>query len=46
MKLSQVDVRIDSLAQLAPGEHPALDAICEGIMNGAPFVYEAERFSP
>ena len=43
-KGSMFDVAIDSLAQLAPGEHPALDAICEGIMSGTPFVYEAERY--
>jgi hypothetical protein len=43
-KGSMFDVAIDSLAQLGPGEHPALDAICEGVMSGTPFVYEAERF--
>ena len=43
-KGSMFDVRIESLTELAPGAHPGLDAICDGIMNGAPFVYEAERF--
>ncbi|ANP48077.1 capsule biosynthesis protein [Candidatus Viadribacter manganicus] len=41
---SMFDIAIASLADLAPGKHPGLDAICHGIMTGAPFVYEAERF--
>lgn len=36
---------IESLAQLMPGADRGLDLICDGVMNGAPFVYPAERFS-
>jgi hypothetical protein len=43
-KGSMFDIAIESLDDLAPGKHPALDAICEGILCNAPFVYEAERF--
>jgi hypothetical protein len=43
-KGSMFDIAIESLADLAPGKNPGLDAICEGILSGAPFVYEAERF--
>jgi hypothetical protein len=43
-KGSMFDIAIERLDDLRPGEHPALDAICEGIMSGAPFVYQAERF--
>jgi hypothetical protein len=43
-KGSMFDIAIESLADLAPGKHPGLDAICEGVIAGAPFVYEAERF--
>lgn len=41
---SMFDIAIESLEDLAPGRHPGLDAICDGIATGAPFVYEAERF--
>jgi len=35
--------RIDAArADLTPGKWPGLDAICEGILTGAPFVYRAE----
>ncbi|MEQ1653471.1 MAG: capsule biosynthesis protein, partial [Hyphomicrobium sp.] len=43
-KGSMFDVEIEHLAQLAPGEHAGLDAICDGILNGSRFIYEAERF--
>ena len=45
-KGSMFDVAIGGLEALAPGNYPALDAICDGVMAGAPFVYEAERFEP
>ncbi len=35
---------IKSLEQLMPGVDPGLDLICDGIINGTPFVYPAERF--
>lgn len=37
------DVRlaVDSLHDLEPGTDPGLDVICEGIMNGSPFVFDA-----
>lgn len=37
------DVRlaIDSVEQLRPGNDPGLDLICEGILHGRPFVFDA-----
>lgn len=36
---------IESLEQLMPGADPGLDLICDGIIQGTPFVYPAEKFS-
>ena len=36
-------VAIQSLDDLRPGADPGLDVICEGILNGTPFVFSAER---
>lgn len=36
---------IESLEQLMPGADPGLDLICDGIVQGTPFVYPAEKFS-
>jgi hypothetical protein len=36
-------VEIESLRDLLPGEHEGLDIICDGILDGSPFVYPAER---
>lgn len=33
---------IDNLSGLLPGADPGLDLICDGILNGRPFVYPAE----
>ncbi len=33
---------LHSLDELRPGAHPGLDTVCEGILNGGPFVYPAE----
>ncbi len=35
---------IQGLADLLPGRHAGLDAICDGLMSGAPFIYAAERY--
>lgn len=35
---------VDSLEELLPGHHPGLDVICDGILDGSPFVYPAEDF--
>jgi hypothetical protein len=35
-------VGIRSLDQLRPGRDPGLDLICDGIMQGSPFIYPAE----
>lgn len=35
-------LQIESLKDLAPGQSPGLDVICEGIMKGTEFVYPAE----
>ena len=43
-KGSMFDIAIERLDELAPGVHPGLDGICDGILHGAPFVYEAERY--
>jgi hypothetical protein len=40
-KLYGLDIR--DLAELERGKYPGLDAICDGILEGAPFVYPAER---
>jgi hypothetical protein len=42
-KGSMFDIAVDRLAQLAPGVHPGLDAICEGILTGSRFVFPAEH---
>lgn len=34
-------VKVDSLDALMQGRDPGLDVICEGILNGSPFVYES-----
>ncbi len=34
---------IDKLDDLLPGRCAGLDVLCDGILKGAPFVYEAER---
>ena len=39
---SMFDVAIDSVADLSPGRFSGLDAIVQGIMTSAPFVYRAE----
>jgi hypothetical protein len=36
-------VSLDSLEDLLPGREPGLDVICDGILNGSPFVYPAEH---
>ena len=35
--------RIDSADDLAEGKSPALDTVCEAILEGRPFIYPAER---
>jgi len=35
-------MEIESIEQLLPGRDPGLDVICEGILNGAEFIYRAE----
>ena len=36
------DLGIESLEELLPGHYPGLDVICDGILEGSPFVYPAE----
>lgn len=35
-------VRLKSLNKLGKNRYPGLDVICDGILEGAPFIYEAE----
>lgn len=37
------DIKIKNLKELAPGHHKGLDIICNGILNGTPFIYPAEK---
>ncbi len=34
---------LHDLAELEPERHPGLDVVCNGVLTGAPFIYEAER---
>jgi hypothetical protein len=36
-------ITVDGLEDLLPGRDPGLDVICDGILNGSPFVFEAEK---
>ncbi|MCL4267995.1 MAG: hypothetical protein KJZ72_00550 [Anaerolineales bacterium] len=38
----QLKVSIQSMEELLPGRSKGLDIICEGILNGAPFIYPDE----
>ena len=35
---------IGGLEALRPGCDPGLDAVCDGILTGAPFEYDAQRY--
>jgi hypothetical protein len=37
---AEFDIQVDTLRDLAPGGQGGLDQICEGILSGAPFVYD------
>ena len=39
----QYMVELDTLQELLPGRHRALDIICDGILNGSPYVYPCEE---
>ena len=38
----QLEVDLHSVDELSPGNHGGLDVICDGILNGLPFVYPDE----
>ena len=44
-KTGHFSVNIKAKDELAPGRWPGLDAICDGILTGAPFVYPAETLA-
>ncbi|HEY5411447.1 MAG TPA: capsule biosynthesis protein, partial [Caulobacteraceae bacterium] len=38
---AEFEIQIESLQSLAQGACPGLDCICDGILSGAPFIYDA-----
>jgi len=38
-------VNLGGLKDLLPGRYPGLDVICDGILEGKPFIYPAERLT-
>ena len=38
------DLNVRDISSLKPGKYPGLDTIINGIMNGSPFIYEAENY--
>jgi hypothetical protein len=43
---AEFDIQVDTLRDLAPGGQGGLDQICEGILSGAPFVYDKLEPAP
>jgi hypothetical protein len=41
--LTPYRLELKGINQLLPGRNPGLDVICEGILNGSPFIYDLER---
>jgi len=39
-------VAFETLDALRPGRDPGLDVVCDGILHGRPFVYDAQRYGP
>ncbi|RED37978.1 hypothetical protein BJ123_10557 [Rhodopseudomonas thermotolerans] len=39
-------IELSRLDELLPTRFPGLDVLCDGIVSGAPFIYEAERLTP
>ena len=37
-------VAIDGIEDLLPGRQPGLDVICDGILEGSPFIFPAEQY--
>jgi hypothetical protein len=35
---AEFEIDVERLDDLAPGRHPGLDCICDGILKGTPFV--------
>jgi hypothetical protein len=38
-------VAVNRLSELLPGNDHGLDTVCSGILDGTPFVFEAERLT-
>ena len=43
---AEFDIQVDALQDLAPGGQGGLDRICDGIIAGAPFVYDKLEAEP
>jgi len=40
----KLEFKLEALTDLAPGRLNGLDVVCDGILNGTPFIYPAEYF--
>ncbi len=40
---AEIEIDVERLSDLEPGRFSGLDCICEGILNGSPFVHDAQR---
>jgi len=45
-KDSTMEITLDRLERLRPGNFPGLDTICDGILHGTPFIHEPGRPKP
>lgn len=43
LSTTTLELDVKTAEELAPGNYPGLDVICEGILKGTPFIHKAER---